>query len=66
MGLLKVDFINQRFFIKSFLIYILVSVLFLNHYSNKNLLIKDKLQLIFRAFAFKNFDKLPKRLIFSG
>jgi O-antigen polymerase len=54
MGLLKVDFINQRFFIKSFLIYILVSVLFLNHYSNKNLLIKDKLQLIliFTLFAF--------------
>lgn len=54
IGLLKVDFINQLFFIKSFFIYIVVLALFLNHYSNEKLFIKDKLQLIliFILFAF--------------
>lgn len=54
IGLLKIDFINQLFFIKSSLIYILVSALFLNHYGNEKLFIKDKLQLIliFILFAF--------------
>jgi O-antigen ligase len=54
LGLIKNGFVNQSFFIKSTLTYIIVTLLFINHYSNQRLFKKDKLQLlvIFILFAF--------------
>lgn len=46
IGMIKWSFVNQLFFIESFIIYLLVLMLFLNHYKNKSFLVNEKLDLI--------------------